>query len=110
MTASAVRQTRGEVHVISDAGPPGAASAPNAAWRVGVLRPSRSLTVRTRSRAAIANVPDYRARALALWPRLDLAKLRRTKGDVLRIARLVERRTSCSLETIVGMLTRESPD
>jgi hypothetical protein len=25
----------------------------------------------------------------------------------MRIARLVERRTACSLETIVGMLTRE---
>jgi hypothetical protein len=50
--------------------------------------------------------PDYRARALALWPRLDGKKLRRTRGEVARIARLVERRTALPFETIVGMLTR----
>jgi len=93
-------------------------AAVTAAWRVDVLRPSRQVQVRARSRATSArrstratrpepSAPDYRARALALWPRLDPLKLRRTRGDVMRIARLVERRTACSLETIVGMLTRE---
>jgi hypothetical protein len=88
------------------------ATAATAAWRVEILRPSRQITVRTRSLVAgtAPSEPDYRARALALWPRLDAVKLRRTRGDVMRIARLVERRTSCSLETIVGMLMRERAD
>jgi hypothetical protein len=94
-----------------------------AAWRVDVLRPSRQVQIRARSRTQATRVNaqatrpkrselDYRARALALWPRLDPQKLRRTRGDVMRIARLVERRTACSLETIIGMLRREerAPD
>jgi hypothetical protein len=55
---------------------------------------------------AAAPAPDYRARALALWPRLDPRKLRRTQGEVVRIARLVERRTALSFEVILGMLTK----
>ena len=43
-------------------------------------------------------------RALALWPRLDGRALRRCGGDPRRIARLVSRRTSLSIEMIVGML------
>jgi hypothetical protein len=57
-------------------------------------------------RAVRAAGGDYRARALALWPRLDPQKLRRTGGDAPRIARLVQRRTSLPFEMIVGMLTR----
>ena len=44
-------------------------------------------------------------RALALWPRLDARALKRCGHDPQRIARLVARRTSLSLETIVGMLS-----
>lgn len=49
---------------------------------------------------------DYRTRALALWPRLDREKLRRTRGEAARIARLVERRTALPFEMILGMLRR----
>jgi hypothetical protein len=44
-------------------------------------------------------------RALALWPRLDAKALYRCRHDPQRIARLVARRTSLSLETILGMLS-----
>ena len=44
-------------------------------------------------------------RALALWPRLNPAALRRCGGDPRRIARLVSRRTSLSVEVIIGMLS-----
>jgi hypothetical protein len=49
---------------------------------------------------------DYRDRALTLWPRLDKGRLRRTRGEIARVARLVERRTAMSFEIIVGMLKR----
>ncbi len=47
---------------------------------------------------------DVRSRALAMWPGLDRKKLRRTCGDPTRVARLVERRTALSRETIIGIL------
>ncbi len=43
-------------------------------------------------------------RALVLWPRLNATLMRRCGGDPWRIARLVSRRTSLPMETIVGML------
>jgi hypothetical protein len=48
---------------------------------------------------------DFRVRALAIWPGLDRQKLRRTRGDPIRIARLVEHRTRLSIEAIVSLLT-----
>jgi hypothetical protein len=53
---------------------------------------------------------DFRARALAIWPGLDREKLRRTHGDPVRIARLVEHRTRLSLEAIVSLLTGQPLD
>jgi hypothetical protein len=44
-------------------------------------------------------------RALALWPRLDVAALRRCRHDPRRIALLVSRRTSLSIDVITRMLT-----
>ena len=44
-------------------------------------------------------------RALALWPRLDRRALRRCGGDPRRIARFVSRRTTLSIELIIGMLS-----
>lgn len=56
--------------------------------------------------AALPPTPiDARARALALWPGLDRDKLRRTQGDPVRIARLVEQRTRLPVEAIIGLLT-----
>lgn len=50
------------------------------------------------------SMPPYAQRALAIWPRLDVDRLRRAKGDPQRIARLVERRTGIPPEQIMAML------
>jgi len=44
-------------------------------------------------------------RALALWPRLDLAALRRCRHDPRRITALVARRTAMPPEAILQLLT-----
>ena len=44
-------------------------------------------------------------RALALWPRLDRAALRRCRNDAHRIAALVARRTTMPPEAIFNVLT-----
>ena len=44
-------------------------------------------------------------RAMALWPRLDRAALRRCHNDARRIAALVARRTTMPPEAIVAVLT-----
>jgi hypothetical protein len=51
-------------------------------------------------------------RALALWPRLNSAALRRCRRDPRRIAALVAHRTSLPVESIVRMLAvpQISPD
>jgi hypothetical protein len=56
-----------------------------------------------RHRGASSDLPLER-RALALWPRLDRRALHRCGGDPWRIARLVSRRTTLSIDMIVGML------
>ncbi len=43
-------------------------------------------------------------RALALWPRLDRAALRRCRQDPARIAALISRRTALSPECIKQVL------
>lgn len=43
-------------------------------------------------------------RALALWPRLDRAALRRCRQDPSRIAALISRRTALSPEAIKQVL------
>ena len=47
---------------------------------------------------------SYRLRALRIWPGLDRERLRRTHGDPWRIARLVETRTSLTMEAILVLL------
>jgi hypothetical protein len=47
-------------------------------------------------------------RALALWPRLDRAALRRCQHDVKRIAALVSRRTAMAPEAIAKVLLMPS--
>ena len=47
---------------------------------------------------------DVRTRALAMWPGLDRRKLARTRGDPMRVARLVERRTKHPIESIIRIL------
>ena len=58
-----------------------------------------------RSTPADPSGVDVRRRALLLWPGLDRRKLSRTGGHPRRVARLVERRTSLTLDVILGMLT-----
>ena len=53
---------------------------------------------------------DPCARALALWPRLDRVRLTRTKGDPVRIARLVTHRTSLTFDCILAILTKAEDD
>lgn len=48
----------------------------------------------------------YAERALLLWPRLDHARLRRTHDDPRKIARLVARRTTLSVDEILALLTQ----
>jgi len=68
--------------------------------------PKGDQTMRTdRSTSADVAVTDVRKRALSLWPGLDRRKLSRTGGCPSRVARLVARRTSMDLDTILGMLT-----
>ena len=50
----------------------------------------------------------FERRALALWPRLDRAALRRCNQDPERIAALVARRTSMPPEAIKSVLTMPS--
>jgi len=51
------------------------------------------------------SMPHYSARAPAIWPRPDRARLSRTRGDPAAITRLVMRRTSLSFEGIMAVLT-----
>lgn len=46
---------------------------------------------------------------MLLWPRLDRAKLRKVADNPIRIAEIVERRTSQPFEVILAMLTRQTP-
>jgi hypothetical protein len=56
------------------------------------------------SRAAIA----LERRAMALWPRLDRAALRRCRQDPDKMAELIARRTALSPETIKQVLLMPS--
>jgi hypothetical protein len=48
--------------------------------------------------------PDYCARALVLWPRLDSQRLARVRHDPRRVAALVSRRTTLSYVAILELL------
>lgn len=52
----------------------------------------------------LPSMPPCAQRALAIWPRLDVVRLRRAKDDPERIARLVGRRTGIPHEQILAML------
>jgi hypothetical protein len=51
----------------------------------------------------------YLERAMLLWPRLDRAKIRKVADNPIRIAEIVERRTSQPFDVILAMLTKQSP-
>jgi hypothetical protein len=52
--------------------------------------------------------PALERRALALWPRLDRAALRRCHQDPARIATLISRRTTLSPDAIKQVLLMPS--
>lgn len=62
-------------------------------------------TVEARRSRTAGQPHRYTERALLIWPRLDRDRLRRTHDDPLKIARLVARRTTLSLDEIVALLT-----
>ena len=63
-----------------------------------------SLTRTTQPRSL--RVCDLSRRALLIWPRLDPRSLSRCGCDADRIARLVARRTSLSVEVITAILVQ----
>jgi hypothetical protein len=65
-----------------------------AAARTAPLQPDTSLDP----------APDYCARALALWPRLERGRLARVRHDPGRVAALISRRTNLSYEAILELL------
>jgi hypothetical protein len=54
--------------------------------------------------APLSLPPDYYARALALWPRLERHRLARVKHDPGRVAALVARRTTLPRAAILELL------
>jgi hypothetical protein len=48
--------------------------------------------------------PDYCARALALWPRLERHRLARVRNDPGRVAALISRRTTLPYWAILELL------
>jgi len=60
--------------------------------------------VRLRAAASSELRRAYRCRALLLWPGLDRVRLSRTRGDPVRIAYLVARRSGQPFDVIVSML------
>jgi len=52
----------------------------------------------------------YLERALLLWPRLDRARIRKIADNPVRIAEIVEKRTSMPFDAILAMLTKSVPD
>ena len=63
----------------------------------------------------IQPAPDYYARGLALWPRLETPRPGRVRRDPRRVATLVSRRTNLSYQAILALLgapddPAESPD
>ena len=50
------------------------------------------------------SAPDYCARAMVLWPRLERGRLARIRHDPIRVAALVSRRTTLSSAAILELL------
>jgi len=48
--------------------------------------------------------PDYYARGLALWPRLETPRPGRVRRDPRRIATIISRRTNLSYQAILALL------
>jgi hypothetical protein len=55
------------------------------------------------------NTSVYLERAMLLWPRLDRTKLSRFADDPVRIALIVQQRTSQPYDAILAMLTKGCP-
>lgn len=73
----------------------------------GSSAPADLVSIREPRASAARPLPRCSARALALWPGLDRARLLRTRGDPARIAALVTQRTVYSSEHVIAMLTKD---
>ena len=58
----------------------------------------------------LQDTPDYCARALALWPRIEHERLARVRHDPDRIAALISRRTNLSHTAILELLGASSEE
>jgi len=70
---------------------------------------AQPLVSRLARRTAQPSSTCYLERALLLWPRLDRAKIRKVADNPVRIAEIVERRTSQPFDAILAMLTKHAP-
>jgi hypothetical protein len=52
----------------------------------------------------VGSAPDYYARGLALWPRLEPPRPARVRRDPRRVASLVSRWTNLSYQAILALL------
>ncbi len=75
----------------------------------GPVSPARRHAPGPSRRLAHPSTTCYLERALLLWPRLDRAKIRKISNNPVRIAELVERRTSQPFDVILAMLTKHAP-
>jgi hypothetical protein len=64
---------------------------------------TRISTPGPRSRSS-EDIPDYCARALALWPRVDRVRLARVRHNPRRVATLISHRTNLSRSAILELL------
>lgn len=64
---------------------------------------------RRKRRAVRPYTSCYLERAMLLWPRLDRAKIRKVADNPVRIAEIVEHRTSQPFDAILAMLTKHAP-
>jgi hypothetical protein len=75
----------------------------------GPVQGARPLAPRPVRRPVRPSTNCYLERALLLWPRLDRAKVRKVADNPVRIAEIVERRTSQPFDAILAMLTKRAP-
>jgi hypothetical protein len=75
----------------------------------GLAQGVRPLAPRPARRPVRPSADCYLERALLLWPRLDRAKIRKVAHNPVRIAEIVERRTSQPFDAILAMLTKHAP-
>jgi hypothetical protein len=75
----------------------------------GPAQGARPVAPRPARRTVRHTTTCYVERALLLWPRLDRARISRVADNPVRIAEIVEKRTSQPFDAILAMLTKHAP-